>query len=240
MKKLFILTVLITALISCKNGSDQKAEAGEEFESFVVKETLAAGGYTYILGEQNDTSKWFAITAREVIEGEKYYYAEPLVMTDFYSKELDRPFDEVIFLMKVSKNPADLIQEADMKQEGMEQSASPKPSGKITTDKLDLSIEIPENGTSIAQLYENMKLYSGKKLIVKGQVVKFSPEIMNTNWVHLQDGTAFNEKYDLTVTTGETVAVGDIVTFEGTVTIDKDFGYGYFYEVLLEGAVIVK
>lgn len=234
MKKLFILTVLITALISCKNGADQKAESGDEFESFVVKETLAAGGYTYVLGEQNDSTKWYAITAREVVAGEKYYFVDPLVMTDFYSKELDRPFDQVIFLQEVSKNPADL------KKEAKEQPAAAKPSGKITTDQLELSLEVPENGTSIAQLYENVKQYSGKKVIIKGQVVKFSPAIMNTNWVHLQDGTTFDGKYDLTITTDETVEVGDLVTFEGNVTLDKDFGYGYFYEVLLEGAVIVK
>lgn len=234
MKKLFILTLLLSALISCNNNSNQKTESGDEFESFVVKETIAAGGYVYILGEQGEETKWFAISAQEVNEGEVYYYTEPLVMKDFYSKELDRPFDEVVFLMKVSKDAADLKPVVE------EPLMDGKPSGKVITEKKTVSIDIPENGINIAQLYENAKQYEGKKIIVRGEVVKFSPEIMNTNWIHLQDGTSFNDKYDLTITSSEAVNVGDIVTFEGVVTLDKDFGYGYFYELLLEEAVTIK
>jgi hypothetical protein len=32
------------------------------------------------------------------------------------------------------------------------------------------------------------------------------------------------------------VKVGDIVKFEGTVAINKDFGHGYKYDLLLEDA----
>ena len=30
--------------------------------------------------------------------------------------------------------------------------------------------------------------------------------------------------------------VGDVVTVEGKVTLDKDFGHGYFYEIIIEEA----
>ena len=235
MKKILYLVVLLIVFTSCKNNSNntnQEAENGEEFESFKVKETLLAAGYTYILGEQNDSLKWFAVSQQEINEGEVFYYVDPLVMKDFYSKELDRPFDEITFLMQISKDPK------TFEKPTMENSQ--KPSGKITTDQLDLGIDIPEGAISIAQLYENMKQYKGQKVRVKGQVVKFSAEIMNTNWIHLQDGTSFDGKYDLTITSDETVNVGDIVTFEGVISIDKDFGYGYFYEVLLEETVVIK
>lgn len=241
MKKLFILTVLLTVFISCKNNDNKKAEGGDEFESFVVKEMLPAGGYVYLLGEHGDDLTWYALTAREVKVGDVYYYTEPLVMKDFYSKELDRPFDEVLFLMNASTEPADLKSAAPADANPAQENVmSGKPSGKITTEKQQLSIEVPANGITIAQLYENAKQYNGKKVIVRGEVVKFSPEIMNTNWVHLQDGTSFDGKYDLTITTDQVVNIEDIVTFEGMVTLDKDFGYGYFYEILLEGAVVVK
>jgi len=36
------------------------------------------------------------------------------------------------------------------------------------------------------------------------------------------------------------VKVDDVVTFEGTISLKKDFGYGYFYEVILEDAKLVK
>ena len=64
---------------------------------------------------------------------------------------------------------------------------------------------------------------------------------MSKNWIHLQDGTDFEGKFDLTITTSSTdVKVDDVVTLEGIVSINKDFGYGYFYEVLLEDAKILK
>ena len=63
---------------------------------------------------------------------------------------------------------------------------------------------------------------------------------MNKNWVHLQDGTKDGTNFDLTITTLDSVKAGDIVVFEGKVTLDKDFGAGYFYEVILEDAKLTK
>jgi hypothetical protein len=34
--------------------------------------------------------------------------------------------------------------------------------------------------------------------------------------------------------------VGDIVTLEGKIVLDQDFGYGYKYELLMEDAKIIK
>jgi hypothetical protein len=92
----------------------------------------------------------------------------------------------------------------------------------------------------LSELFANKANYAGKKVKITGQVIKFSPEIMNKNWVHLQDGTESNGSFDLTVTTMETVAVGAVVTFEGVLAVEKDFGYGYKYDVLLEEAKAVK
>jgi hypothetical protein len=41
-------------------------------------------------------------------------------------------------------------------------------------------------------------------------------------------------------TTGTTPKKGDIVSASGTVTIDKDFGYGYFYPVIVEKSSFKK
>ena len=101
-------------------------------------------------------------------------------------------------------------------------------------------MEPVSGGVKLSELFANMGNYAGKKAKVTGQVIKFSPEIMNKNWVHLQDGTEANGSYDLTITTMDTVEVGKIVTFEGVIAVDKDFGYGYKYDVLLEEAKVVK
>jgi len=70
-------------------------------------------------------------------------------------------------------------------------------------------------------------------------VVKFSPEIMGKNWIHLQDGTGVSGANDLTVTTSATAQTGDTVTISGVLVTDKDFGYGYSYDVIVEDAEVV-
>ena len=45
---------------------------------------------------------------------------------------------------------------------------------------------------------------------------------------------------DLTVTTDSTVAVNDIVIIEGKLELDKDYGYGYVYPIILEDAKLTK
>ena len=57
---------------------------------------------------------------------------------------------------------------------------------------------------------------------------------MGKNWVHIQDGSEFEGGFDLTVTTDKPTSVGETITFEGKVILDKDFGYGYYYSVLME------
>jgi len=61
---------------------------------------------------------------------------------------------------------------------------------------------------------------------------------MDKNWIHLQDGTEHDGKFDLTVTSDITADTGEVYTFEGTIALDKDFGFGYFYEIIMEDAVI--
>ena len=70
--------------------------------------------------------------------------------------------------------------------------------------------------------------------------MKFSTGIMDKNWIHFQDGTSYSEKFDLTVTTNQEVNVGDIITIKGRISLDKDFGYDYFYDVIMEDAEIIN
>jgi hypothetical protein len=36
------------------------------------------------------------------------------------------------------------------------------------------------------------------------------------------------------------VEMDAVVTFEGTIAVNKDFGYGYAYELIMEDATLVK
>ena len=103
---------------------------------------------------------------------------------------------------------------------------------------LDIHVEKAPNGITIAELYKNRNNYANKKVIVRGQVVKINNAIMDRNWVHIKDGTRESGESDLTLTTQEDVSVGDIVTFEGVVALDKEYGKGYVYPLVVENAAL--
>jgi hypothetical protein len=109
---------------------------------------------------------------------------------------------------------------------------------KPVIEKKDVKVTPAAGGITIADLFSKKDKYSGKTVKIKGQVVKFNPEIMGKNWIHIQDGTESNGDFDLTVTSSSVVKVGDMITVEGKVSLDKDFGAGYFYKVIVEDAII--
>ena len=104
----------------------------------------------------------------------------------------------------------------------------------VVVEKMNVSVE-PCNGcVTISKLIANKKMYSGKNVKVTGKVTKFNPQIMGKNWIHIQDGSEFQGVFDLTITSDQQVSLGDTVTFEGNIVLDKDLGSGYFYSVLME------
>jgi hypothetical protein len=94
----------------------------------------------------------------------------------------------------------------------------------------------------VAEIYANKAALKGVEVVVRGRVVKFNPEIMGRNWLHLRDGSGSPEKQDndITVTTTDVVTKGEIVTIRGKVALDQDFTAGYSYPVMIEGAKVVK
>lgn len=95
--------------------------------------------------------------------------------------------------------------------------------------------------TKISDIYKNKDSLDKKQVTVKGKVVKVASGIMNRNWIHIQDGSgkAASKDNDLTVTTSKDLPnVGQTVTITGTLAKNKDFGSGYFYTVILEGATV--
>jgi len=103
-----------------------------------------------------------------------------------------------------------------------------------------LSIEPAEGGITVAEVFKNKNEYSGKTVKIKGKVTKVNPAIMGKNWIHLQDGTSFEGEFDLTVTSDVIPETGSIITIEGIISLDKDFGYGYKYALLMEEGKIIQ
>ena len=99
--------------------------------------------------------------------------------------------------------------------------------------------EQPQQKT-IEALYLEKASLSGQQVQLHGKVVKVNNAIMNRNFLHLQDGTGQQGSNDLTVTSQDTAEVGDEVVVTGTISVDKDFGAGYTYPILLEQATVTK
>jgi hypothetical protein len=94
----------------------------------------------------------------------------------------------------------------------------------------------PAGGITINELYTNRTKYEGQTVSVKGKCVKLNNNIMNRNWIHIQDGSTKDDKQDLTITTTDNVSLGEMVAFEGKIALNKDFGAGYTYEIIMEEA----
>jgi uncharacterized protein YycO len=91
---------------------------------------------------------------------------------------------------------------------------------------------------TVAALNQNKAKLVGKTISAKGKVVKVNDGIMGRNFLHIQDGTGDAKNNDLAVTSKQTAKVGDQVTISGVVVVNKDFGSGYSYPLLIEEASI--
>ena len=100
-------------------------------------------------------------------------------------------------------------------------------------------IEKAPDGYRIEELFAQRADLAGKVVKVRGRLVKFSPAIMGTNWLHVQDGTGAPGSNDLTVTTSVALSVGDTVLIEGPLTVDQVLGHGMKYPVMIQGATVV-
>jgi len=234
MKKILTILIVVSFLVSC--GGNSKPNFVQDLQPGVHKvkimEVLQTNNYTYLMVRESGKDQWLAVPKMDAVVGKFYYYKGGMEMPNFKSKELDREFESVLFLEKVSGNP-DLEVEQDIPANT--HSAMVKKDAK---EKLDISPA--EGGITIAELFANKEKYEGKTVMIKGQVTKFNAQIMDKNWIHLQDGTDYNGLFDLTVTSAAVVEVGSVITLEGKLALNRDFGYGYTYDVILEKAVLIK
>jgi hypothetical protein len=87
---------------------------------------------------------------------------------------------------------------------------------------------------TVAALHQDKAALGGQLVRVEGKVVKVNNGIMGRNFVHVQDGTGGTDSNNLIVTSKQTAAVGDRVVATGRVVLNRDFGSGYLYPLLLE------
>lgn len=212
--------------------ANQAAAPGKSGE---VTETMDAAGYTYVQVDTGNEQFWAAAPQFAVAVGDDVIVPEGMPMPDYHSKTLDRTFDMVYFVPSVMVGGAEAAGGA--MPEGHPPMTGTSGSPSVDNTDVDLSsIDKVEGGQTVAEVYAQKQELAGKPVKIRGKVVKFSPEIMGKNWLHIQDGTGDAGANDLTVTTDTMAKLGDTVVISGTLVTDKDFGYGYQYDLIIEDA----
>lgn len=227
---ILLAATIMLSISSCKQKNKADENLAPNVHKVTAEEVIQSSSYTYVRVTEDSKENWIAISKREVETGKSYYYQPSVEMNDFVSKELKRTFKSIVFVDKFSDQPiTNMKATADNSSKGNQPAVA----------KEGIKVEPVEGGITIAELYAKKDSYAGKTVKIRGEVVKFNAEIMGKNWIHLQDGTNSDGSFDITVTTSDVAKVGDVVTVEGSVTLKKDFGAGYFYEVIVENGKMV-
>ena len=163
-----------------------------------------------------------------------FFYRGGLLKTNFESKEFNKVFDTIYLI-------SNLVTQEHSKHAGALPVSVKK--GELVTQKEDIPTHtdkiVEHKGTlQIAELVNDPKKYEGHTIQLSGTCVKVNPNIMERNWIHLQDGS--KDDFDLVITTNTYVLEGSAITIRGTVVLNKDFGAGYKYDLILEEGTLVQ
>ena len=117
--------------------------------------------------------------------------------------------------------------------------SSTNPHQSSTNTSMDINVNKLSNGYTVEELYKNVDKLVDKVVKIRAKIVKYSPNILNSNWLHIQDGTgnSSDETNDLVVVTKEVFKLGDTVILKGKLAKDHDLGMGYLYKVIILDAV---
>ncbi|RJQ19400.1 MAG: DNA-binding protein [Nitrospiraceae bacterium] len=232
---LFVLMLTIMLMVSINGIYAETSKSAEPPSSLSGKvvETMNGGGYTYVNIEKDGKKTWVAIPETKVAVGQNISFQPGSTISNFRSKKLNRTFEAIVFSEGTTGQHGD----GSVNKSGGRGPAEVPANTAIKVNKASSL-----NAYTIAELYEKRTELDRKDVVVRGRVVKVSPEIMGKNWIHIQDGSGEPAKgtNDILVTSQELPSVGDTVTAEGVLYKDKDFGSGYKYSVILEQAGIKK
>jgi hypothetical protein len=245
MKKSFVVLVTLSFIVlpmagrsvyaasdstSASQPASQHAQSQDQNDSSLsgkVIETMTSGGYTYALIENNGQKTWVAVPATKISVGQQVSFRPGVAMGAFESKTLNRKFDNIIF-------SSGLLGQAPMAH-GTEMTSEKHTVETTPAKKMKIEKAQGPNAYTINELIKKSAQLDNHPVVVRGEVIKVSEQIMGKNWFHIVDNSA---TANLVVTSQDLPKVGDVVTVSGTLHKDKDFGSGYKYPVIIEDAAI--
>lgn len=230
---------LLTLILLCVFSSSWAAPElnGSPFQGEVL-ESINAGTYTYLRLKTSDGEVWAATTLASYPKGTKVQLHDPMLMTNFESKTLGRTFDQIVFASAVSTETSGVATPTQQMAAAHKVAATAAASAPVETIARATGAE----ARAVAEVHAQKSQLKGKSVAVRGKVVKYTADIMGRNWIHLRDGSggATAGDNDLLVTTAEAAKVGDVLIARGVVRLDANYGSGYSYPVVVEGATLKR
>ena len=257
-------TVPLIAIPSASSPSTQSGQ-DERIQGKVV-ETMNSGGYTYVsIMTSSGETFWAAGRPTPIKVGDVLDIKKSMEMTNFTSNTLNRTFESIYFVSSFNKSspfhgkrPASKPQVSTVKNKPLKSKfptlsapvsksniGTSSPSSSSTghtqpskSSSTKITVSKAKGGYTIAEVFAQSSRLAGQDILVRGKVVKFNSGIMDKNWVHIQDGTgeASSRNHDLTITSDQTVSVGETVLVKGKLALNLDIGAGYKYPVIIEQA----
>jgi len=239
MRKLLVAVVMLM-IMGLNAGLAVAADASPPGANTTVKgkvlETKDVEPYTYLRLKTKDGEVWAAVGKSPVKVGSEVTIENASIMTNFESKTLKKTFDRIYFGSIAGAGTKAPLAGGDMAavHAGV---AKPADVGEVKVAKAT-----GPDARTVAEVVAKRTDLKDKTVVVRGKVVKFTPGVMDKNWIHLRDGTgsAADGTNDVVVTTKDETQIGAVVLVKGVVHTDKDLGSGYSYKVLIEEATLQK
>lgn len=192
-----------------------------------VAETIAAGGYTYARVDVDGQALWAAGPPTPMAVGDTITFSTMIPMKNFHSKAMNRDFPVLYFVDSFSVQGSPSAASAASSEQ-----VSAAPVAEVAME----NIEKVAGGYTIAEILAQRNDLTEKPIKVRGKVTKVVNGIMGKNWVHISDSSG---DADFIVTTSGTASTSQVVVAEGKLSLNRDFGYGYKYDILMEDATVM-
>lgn len=215
------------------------ANAAETLSGKVL-ETTNVSSYTYVQVDTGKQKIWAAAPTFKVKVGDSVTISNSMAVAGYHSRTLNRDFDSVYFTDKVAVNGAAAQWIESPAAQARAAQAGQLPAGHPSIDKkVDLTgIKKADGGVTVEELFAKKDGLKGKTVTVRGKVTKYNGKILGKNWIHVKDGTGSTGNNDLMVTSDSKAKVGDTVLVTGKVAVNRDFGSGYKWPLMLENAKV--
>lgn len=222
-----------------------------------VLELIDVPNYSYMrIGQKGTEGKWVAVPTALLQVGAQARVTGAMKMANFQSTALKRTFPEIYF-GTLATGDAPRAAGANPHATGAGQHATgagpqggakgdphagqPQPAATAVEVKAVPKASGPD-GRTVAEAIAQRTQLAGKNVRIRGTVVKATNGVMGTNYVHMRDGSGnpAAQTNDITITTAETLTVGEVVLIEGTLATDIDIGSGYKFATIIQNAKVVK